>query len=138
MATRHGEVLNRRECNTVDREYLLKFRQTGICIVQPRTSTLEGIRVTFLFVAYGDLGRGEVLVLHHLNPRLSTYTSGHAEHVRTRGRTQCTCRSFAHLVFPLDAFWAQASIAIDTKQLKRDTSSVHGSGAVILIFRPAR
>ena len=68
MATRHGEVLNRRECNIVDREYLLKFRQTRICIVQPRTSTLEGIRVTFLFVAYGDLGRGEVLVFTPFGP----------------------------------------------------------------------
>ena len=59
MATTHGEELNRRECNDVDREYLLKFRRPGSRIVQPRTSTLEGIRV-FLFVAYGDLGRGEV------------------------------------------------------------------------------
>ena len=67
MATRHGEVLNRRECNIVDRDYFLKFRRTGISIVQPRTSTLEGIRV-FLFVAYGDLGRGEVLVFTPFGP----------------------------------------------------------------------
>ena len=33
--------------------------------------------------------------------RLSTHTSGHAEHLRTCRCMQCTCRSFARLAFPL-------------------------------------
>ena len=132
MATRHGEVLNRRECNIVDREYLLKFRRMGLRIVQPRTSTLEGIRVTFLFVAYGDLGRGEVLVFTPFGPTIE-YT-----HERTCGALAYMPMHVVHMPivrtfsFSLDAFWAQASIAIDTKQLKRDTSSVHGSGAWLI------
>ena len=44
---------------------------------------------------------GRCLFSHHLDPRLSTYTSGHAEHLRTCRCMQCTCRSFARLAFPL-------------------------------------
>ena len=142
MATRHGEVLNRRECNEVDRGNLLKFRRTstyeGIRIVQPRTSTLAGIRVFFLFVAYGDLGRGEVLVFTPFGPTIE-YT-----HERTCGALAYMPMHAVHMPivrtfsFSLDAFWAQASIAIDTKHSTVDTSSVHGSGAVSLIFRSTR
>ena len=81
---------------------------------------------------------GRCLFSHHLDPSIE-YT-----HERTCGALAYMPMHAVHMPivrtfsFSLDAFWAQASIAIDTKQLKRDTSSVHGSGAVILIFRPVR
>ena len=80
---------------------------------------------------------GRCLFSHHLDPSIE-YT-----HERTCGALAYTRMHAVHMPivtfsFSLDAFWAQASIAIDTKQLKRHTSSLHGSGAVSRIFRSTR
>ena len=78
----------------------------------------------FLFIAYGDLGRGEVFVFTPFGPTIEYVherTCGALAYMPMHAVHMPIVRTFS---FSLDAFWAQASIAIDTKQLKRDTSSV--------------